>query len=238
MDLIRFGRSIRALRMRRKWRQIDLALAAHVSRAKVVRIELGQSDAMPVRDLDSVAQVLGARTDLRLSWNGEALDRLLDGEHAGVVETVARMLRSDGWDVAVEVTFWIRVERGSIDVLGWHPRERIVLVVEVKSVVPDQQAMLAALDRKLRLGLEIGRERGLEGVAAARLLVIKESRTSRRRIEAFRATYDAAFPQRSTAVRAWLRRPSATGRFSGLLFLSDVHGASTRHRVPRQDRVS
>jgi transcriptional regulator with XRE-family HTH domain len=175
MDLIRFGRSIRALRMRRKWRQIDLALAAHVSRAKVVRIELGQSDAMPVRDLDSVAQVLGARTDLRLSWNGEALDRLLDGEHAGVVETVARMLRSDGWDVAVEVTFWIRGERGSIDVLGWHPRERIVLVVEVKSVVPDQQAMLAALDRKLRLGLEIGGERGLDGVAAARLLVIKES---------------------------------------------------------------
>jgi hypothetical protein len=42
-------------------------------------------------------------------------------------------------------------------------------------VVPDQQAMLAALDRKLRLGLEIGRERGLDGVAAARLLVIKES---------------------------------------------------------------
>jgi hypothetical protein len=31
------------------------------------------------------------------------------------------MLRSDGWDVAVEVTFWIRGERGSIDVLGWHP---------------------------------------------------------------------------------------------------------------------
>lgn len=41
MDMVRFGRGIRALRMRRGWRQIDLAEAAAVSQSIVSRIERG-----------------------------------------------------------------------------------------------------------------------------------------------------------------------------------------------------
>jgi transcriptional regulator with XRE-family HTH domain len=233
MDLVRFGRGIRALRHRRKWRQQDLANESGISRAKIVRIELGRSGAIPPRDLEKVAQALGARVDLRLNWNGEALDRLLDGDHARLVDIVAAMLRAKGWDVAVEVTFWIRGERGSVDILGWHSASRVVLVVEVKSVVPDQQAMLSSLDRKGRLGLEIARERGWTGSSVARLLVVGDSRTARRRVAAHRATFGLAFPHRAVEVRRWLARPSAASPLSGLLFLSDGQAASTRHRVPR-----
>lgn len=233
MDLVRFGRGVRALRMRRRWRQLDLAVAAGVSRQKIVRIELGRSSDVPIRDFEKVAQELGARVDMRLNWNGEALDRLFDADHARLVDLVAALLRSNSWEVAVEVTFWIRGERGSVDILAWHSELRIALVVEVKTVVPDQQSMLAAFDRKARLGLDIARERGWHGVFVGRLLVIRTSRTSRRRVEAHPETYAASFSHRSRAARMWLKAPVPASPFSGLLFMTDAHGASTRHRVPK-----
>ena len=57
---------------------------------------------------------------------------------------MAAQLRALGWEVVLEATFFIRGERGSIDILGWHATSRVVLVIEVKSVVPDIQAMLAS----------------------------------------------------------------------------------------------
>jgi transcriptional regulator with XRE-family HTH domain len=233
MDLIRFGRGIRALRLRRRWRQVDLASAAGVSRSVIARIEIGQSGSVPLDKVDRVAATLGARTDLRLSWNGEALDRLLDADHARLVELVAAHLRRSGWEVAAEVTFSIRGERGSVDLLAWFAPLRIVLVVEIKTVVPDQQAMLAAHDRKVRLGVQIAKERGWNGVVVAKLLVIRESRTARRRVDAHGTTLASEYPDRAHAVRRWLERPEAAKPLRGLWFLSDAHGTSTRHRVRR-----
>jgi transcriptional regulator with XRE-family HTH domain len=233
MDLVRYGRGIRALRHRRGWRQQDLADAAGVSRSVVVRIETGQSGNVPLSKVDRVANALGARTDLRLSWNGEALDRLLDSDHARLVEAVAKLLRDAGWEVAAEVTFWVRGERGSVDLLAWRSTFRIVLVVEVKTVVPDQQSMLAAHDRKVRLGIEIAQSRGWDGVVVAKLLVIRESRTARRRVEALATTYDAEYPDRAHAIRRWLDHPDPSTPLRGLWFLSPDRSTSTRHRVRR-----
>src|SRR5215213_3975560 len=91
VDLVRFGSGIRALRMRRGWRQRDLALAAKVTPSMVARIERGD-DTMQPRNLEAVAAAVGARTDLRLSYNGEALDRLLDARHAALVDVLAGRL--------------------------------------------------------------------------------------------------------------------------------------------------
>jgi hypothetical protein len=66
---------------------------------------------------------LGADLDLFLRWRGERLDRLLDEDHAAIVEAVVRLLREDEWDVAIEVSFSKWGERGSIDVLGFHAVE-------------------------------------------------------------------------------------------------------------------
>ena len=91
--------------MRRGWRQGDLALAARVSRSQVGRVERGESGSMPIDVLGRVAAALGARAELRVLWQGEGLDRLLDEAHARLVEWVVRRLRALGWDVAVEVSF-------------------------------------------------------------------------------------------------------------------------------------
>jgi transcriptional regulator with XRE-family HTH domain len=58
MDMVRFGRGIRALRMRRGWRQVDLAVAAGVSQSIVSRIERGLGGRIAVETLSRVAQAL------------------------------------------------------------------------------------------------------------------------------------------------------------------------------------
>jgi len=217
--------------MRRGWRQRDLADAARLSPTIVSRIERGAGDTIPPRKLDAVAAAVGARTDLRLSWNGEALDRLLDAGHAALAEAVASILQRLGWEVVLEATFWIRGERGSIDLLAWHQPSRIVVVVEVKSVVPDIQAMLGSLDRKVRLGIAIARERGWDPDAVGSLLIIGESRTARRRVETHAATFAAALPMRAVAIRRWLAGPTPAVPVRGLWFLSAGHRVTARHRV-------
>jgi len=181
--------------------------------------------------LQRIADAVGARLDVRLSWNGEALDRLLDSGHAALVEQAVRRLGAEGWLSSVEVSFNVRGERGSIDILGFHPDTGTVLVVEVKSVVPDVQATLMTLDRKARLAREVARDRGWVATRVGRLLVIAESRTSRRRIETHRALFEAALPSRAIAVRSWLRSPDGQPAFAGLLFLSSGLPPVARHRV-------
>ena len=195
----------------------------------------GMSMPSTVGQVLRVATALEADIEIRLRWRGEALDRLMDRAHAGLVEAVVQLLHDEGWETAVEVSFSIFGERGSIDVLARHDRSRLVLVVEVKSVVPDSQAMLHGLDRKTRLAPEIARGRGWSAGGVARLLVIGDSSTSRRRVAAFAETYATAFPMHGWAVRRWLREP-APG-MSGILFLPYARAGITSSTSPGAQRV-
>jgi transcriptional regulator with XRE-family HTH domain len=233
MDGVVFGRGVRALRRRKRWRQEDLAAAVGLSRGVVARVEQGRAERVTVATLDRIAAAVGARVTCRLTWNGEGLDRLLDADHAAIVERVVRILRAAGWTVATEVSFSVYGERGSIDVLAFHPETRVLLVVEVKSVVPDVQLTLVTLDRKGRLARRIAAERGWEAETVARLLVIRDDRTARRRIALHAETFGNAFPDRARAVRDWLRHPTAAKPLTGLWFLPGESHAVTRRRVGR-----
>jgi transcriptional regulator with XRE-family HTH domain len=235
MDLVRLGHSFRALRLHKRWRQVDLGAKAGVSASVISRIEQGRVGAMSVGTLRKVAEALDASLEIRIRWNGEGLDRLLDQAHAGLVESLVQRLRADGWVTDVEASFSIRGERGSIDVLGYHEATGIVLVTEVKSVVPDSQATLGGVDRKARLAPDIARARGWTCRGVARLLVIGDSSTSRRRIDALSATYRAAFPVAGRAASRWLRRPDLP--ISGLLFLPFARPTHTRSSTTGMQRV-
>ena len=187
--------------------------------------------AKTLQDLDSVVETLGARLSVRILWQGEELDRLLDRDHAGMVDATLRQLEPSGWAAIPEVTFQAAGERGSIDVLAWHAVTETLLVIEVKSVVPDIQATLAGLDRKARLGPLVGRERGWVARHVARVLILPADRTCRRRVDAFAATFDRVLPARTAAVKRWLRSP--TGPLAGILFLSDLPPKQARQRVRR-----
>jgi transcriptional regulator with XRE-family HTH domain len=229
MDPVRFGLLMRALRRRRGWTQQQLADRAEVSRSAVQRIERGDADAFTGRVIRKIAVGLDARVEQRVLWQGEALDRLLDEDHAGIVERVIRWLRSAGWDVLPEATFAINGERGSIDVLAFHPQTGTLLVVEVKSVVPDMQGMLSGVDRKARVAPAIARQRGWSVRNIGRLLVLPDDSTARRRVARHRATLDAALPARTAAVRRWVSGPR--GDLSGILFLAGDGPPRPRHRI-------
>jgi transcriptional regulator with XRE-family HTH domain len=236
MDPVRFGLSIRALRRRRGWTQARLAEEAEMSSSAVSRVERGAGDRLSVRALTRLAGTLGARVSVRVLWQGEELDRLLDGDHARLVEWVVRRLAAGGWIAVPEVTFHVHGERGSIDVLAWHPATGHLLVVEVKSVVPDVQATIAGVDRKARLAPVIARERGWAVRSVSRILVLANDRTARRRVGQFAATFARAFPGRTVELRRWMADPD--GQVSGVLFVSDATHTGARHRVRADSRGS
>ena len=217
MDALRFGRAVRAVRRRAGLRQLDVAVRAGTSDTTISRIELGRIGRVPFATLRRVGDALDADVELLVRWRGEAVDRLLDEAHADIVDVAAALLRRLGWEVAIEATFSIDGERGSIDILGWHAAERALLVGEVKSVVPDAQATIGTLDRKARLAARIGPERGWDPLTVARLLLIGEGTTARQRVARHAALFEAAYPDRGRRILGWLRRP--VGPLSGLLFL-------------------
>ena len=231
MDTVRLGLSIRALRRRRGWTQTELGRRTGASAAQISRTERGAGASLTVHRLERLLAALGARLSLRVLWMGEELDRILDRDHAAIVERMLKRLVDASWAAFPEVTFQIDGERGSIDILAWHATTATLLVIEVKSVVPDIQAMLAGLDRKARLAPTLARERGWRPASIARLLVLPDDRTARRRVDGFRATFVNALPARTTEVRRWLAAPAGT--VAGVLFLSDLPPTQPRHRVSR-----
>jgi len=76
------GRIARLIRHRQRLRQVDVAHRSGVSRLTVMRLEAGQVGGLTLDGIAAVFQALGGRIDLRPSWQGAALDRLLDEGHA------------------------------------------------------------------------------------------------------------------------------------------------------------
>lgn len=235
MDPVRFGLAIRALRRRRGWTQAALGSKAGLSQTAVSRVERGFGDRFTVQVLARLVTALGARISLRVLSHGEDLDRLLDAGHAEIVERVARLLRGRGWEVVPEATFSIFGERGSIDVLAFHPTTGALLVIEVKSVVPDVQVTLSGIDRKARLAAKVAQERGWRVRSVSRWLVLPGDKTSRRRIEQHAETFRAALPGRSVEMRRWSAAPDRP--VAGIVFVAPSTQATGRQRV-RGGRVA
>ena len=119
----------------------------------------------------------------------------------------------------------------SIDLLAYHPSTETVLVVVVKSVVPDLQATLVVFDRKGRLAPEIARQRGWTARTVGRVLILADGRTTRRRVAEHEAVFASALPNRTMATKRWLRAPAAGVPFAGIWFLAIARQASARQRV-------
>ena len=227
------GRSIRALRHRKGWRQADLAQKVAIGQSAISGVEGGDLGTVSTRTLQRIAEELGAELVLVLRWQGGDLDRLTDRAHADLVERIARRLTALGWVTYPEVSFNRYGERGSIDILAWHPLARIALVIEVKSEIAAVEETLRRHDVKVRLAPAIVYERlGERPVAVGRLLVAPDASTTRRRIADHAETFIRAYPLRGRAVSQWLAHPRDA--MAGVLLLPPgVTRARRRVRVPR-----
>ncbi|TAK01941.1 MAG: hypothetical protein EPO36_03730 [Chloroflexota bacterium] len=227
MDLVRLGRTVRALRHRLGWRQTDLGARAGVRQQVVSDIECGRAASVALPRLAAVVAALDADLDLFVRWRGGALDRLLDERHAALCGDLADRLVRLGWEVHSEVSYAYYAERGSIDVLGWHPGARAILIGEVKTELTSTESTSRKHDEKVRLGPRIARDRlGVSARFGIRLLVLPDHSTERRRVARHEAILGRAYPIRGRAAWATLARPTSAA--SALVFLSPTHDSGAR----------
>jgi hypothetical protein len=219
----RVGRIHRALRQRAHLTQRGLSANSGVVRWKIGRIERDLVDRLRFDEVERCLAALGAELEVRVSYRGAEVDRLIDRVHSLVGARVIEVLRRQGWEVQTEVTFSEWGERGSYDILAWHPQSRTLLVIEIKSELASVEGTLRQLDVKVRLARSVARKRfGWEARAIARVMVLPEDRSARRQVAANAALLRAVLPATSRQVRTWLRFPDRS--LSGIWFLSAADG--------------
>jgi transcriptional regulator with XRE-family HTH domain len=212
MDDQRFGSTIRAIRIRRKLRQSDLARLADVSVGMISLIERGHLDRVTLASIRAVAKALDVRVDLVPRWRAGDLDRLLNARHSALHEEVARSLATrPDWLAEPEVSFAIYSERGIIDILAWHAKHQMLLVIELKTDIADVNELVGTLDRKRRLAVQIARKHGwsvANGAKVSAWLIVAESRTNHRRVQAHKTMLRGALPLDGRSMAGWLADPS------------------------------
>lgn len=231
MDDVTVGRGFRALRRRKGWSQRALGARAGVDKSVVCDIEAGRLELVRLPTVRRVARVLGIAVEIAPRWPIADVARLLDADHAALVERVVRHLAAEGWETLVEYTFNDFGDRGAVDVLGWHPGRRALVLVEIKTRVADVQALHAAFDRKVRVVPKLlARDRGWRPDAVGLLLVVADRHSNRDALRRHTKTFATRFPAGSRQARRWIREP--VGAFAGLLFLPEV-GVS-QHSLARR----
>ena len=236
LDDLRFGAAVRAARLRRNWRQRDVAAAARVSDGTVSRIERGHLDSISFGTIRVVARALEIRVEVLPRSRSADIDRLLSARHAGLAEAIVRWLGGfGGWIVRPEVSFSRFGERGVIDLLAWHASTRSLLVIELKTAIIDVGELLGTLDRKARNAAPIGRDLGWSPASASCAVIVADGSTNRRRIAAHAATFRAAFPVRAVRLRQWLAAPGEP--IQALTFFADRHHGQVVNRYDQRERV-
>jgi transcriptional regulator with XRE-family HTH domain len=177
MQNIALGRLLRMVRIRREWRQSDVAERARVSASVVARHERGMVNSLAM--LDRHASALDLRLDLRLIGRSGQLVRLADEEHAAIAEVVGAWLRRGGFEVEAEASFSEWGERGRFDLLAYDPHTRTVVIVEVKTLLLDLQELLGSLDVRERLVAVIARRRGWRIERRVTMLAVAASAANR-----------------------------------------------------------
>jgi transcriptional regulator with XRE-family HTH domain len=218
MDDLRIGATLRAIRIKKRWRQSDLAARAGVSTSLVGTVERGNAASVTLGRLRRIATALGARMDPVVRWDGADLPRLLDARHAAMHEIVGTMFAAiQGWEIEPEVSFSIYGERGIIDILAWHPVRRMLLVIELKTEIVEIGMLLGKMDQRRRLAANVARRHGWEPVGVSTWVLVADGRTNRRALAAHRSVLRGKFPTDGRAIRRWLRDPR--DRVDALSFL-------------------
>jgi transcriptional regulator with XRE-family HTH domain len=192
---------------------VDVAAISGVSDSVISRMERGHVDTVSMGTIRAVARALDVRVDLVARWRAGDLDRLLNARHSELHELVARHISGlPEWVAHPEVSFAIYRDSGIIDILAWHSRRRAMLVIELKTDIADVNELVGTVDRKGRVAVAVAIERGWIERRDPRptvsiWVIVAESRTNRRRVQAHGAMLRAAFPSDGRAIGGWMRDP-------------------------------
>ncbi len=241
VDDQQLGRLIRAVRLRRRMRQVDLASAASLSHATVSLVERGHCRKLSLETLRGIASALDVRIEVAARWRGGDVDRLLSHRHSLLADSFASFMRTAaGWIAEAEVSFSIYGERGVIDELAWHPATGHLLVIELKTEFVDINEMLGTLDRKIRLARTVAADRRWTARKLSYWVIVSETRTNRRHAAQHSALLRSRLRLDGRQLRPFLRNPAEAT--SGLAFWTNSNRGSAspesgrdpaRVRLPR-----
>lgn len=213
------GRLLRMLRIRRGWRLRDVADRCGLSTATIGRTELGSIGSLHA--IRAHAAALEVRAEWLLVGRGTDVVRLLDEEHAAIVEALAAAFRGDGWRVEAEASYNEYGERGRVDLLALPSADGILAVVEVKTELADLQDLFGGLSAKARLAPRIARRLGWPAARVVTMVAVAATARNRSIVSAH-PTLFAPFVRRRLPERGlpmfpgdrlllWVP-PSAAGR--------------------------
>ena len=238
MDDAKIGATVRAVRIRRRLTQAEVAELASVRPSAVSLLERGLFKDLPLATMRSIATALGMWYEITAKWRGIDLDRLVNGAHDALQGAVLRwFVRLPGWIAVPEVSFSIYGERGAIDVLAWHEATRTLLIVELKTFLVDPAELVRTMNTRVRLGRQLGAGQGWPPRTVARWVIFTDTRTNRRHIAAHRDVLAPLTTTDGRRMRTWLRSPA--GPVSALSFWPEPDAIVKRRvRKPPKGDVS
>jgi transcriptional regulator with XRE-family HTH domain len=236
MDDLGFGRLVRLARLKRRWRQEDLASKAGVSRTLVSRLEHGHLGELAFASIRRIAAAVDIRVEVLPRSRAIDIDRVVNARHSALAAFLVTWFGVfDGWTVRAEVSYSEFGERGSIDLLCWHDATRSLLVVEIKTELLEFGELLAKLDAKERLASRIARRFDWHPASVSTCLLVADSPTNHRRGAAHAALLRTALPDDGRALVRWLKAPA--GAVHALRFVSDVRPGHVRSDFGAPTRV-
>lgn len=219
------GRFVRRLRHRRGWRQVDLSERTRRPRSALVNLEAGRIGRLTLDTIRGFAEALGARLTIDLTSGASDPRLLIDAGHAFLQEHWKRRLERWGWLVRAEVSFNRYGDRGRIDLMAFHPATGILLIVEIKTVLWDIQALLGSMDVRVRVAPTVARQLGWQPRIVVPVIVFGASTTVRRRLREHAALF-APFELRGRDAVGWFRKPTKPP--TGAIILTKVPDVAVR----------
>jgi len=204
--------SIRGARIARGWTQRDLASRAGIPQSVVSAIETG--DGVRIDTFERVCAALDGnlRLEAHLPFAGEGRGQV-DAAHARCVGAARRLLASEGYVCATEESVTDGAWRGWIDLVGYCPRTRRLVVVEVKTDLRDAGALERQVERYTRHCLEVARRRGWRVAEIVVVVLVLATAEADAFLVANRDVMESAFPVRGrAAISCLLDRGPIRGR--------------------------
>lgn len=235
--LAAIGRLVRDTRRAIGWSQAELGHRAGLSQAAVSLVERNALPDLTFRSAGRLLDALGVRVALA----GEQpplrdRERQRDAAHARCVAHVRARLERSGWFVATEVEIGDGRGRGWIDLLAFHPVERVLLVIEIKTELDDLGAIERTLGRYERGAWAAARGLGWRPTASTGCLLLLHTRAVEAALGFNRLAIDQGFSVRASRLAELVEEPSAVP-VRGARALALVDPLSRRAQWLRPSRI-
>ncbi len=200
------GELVRDTRRTIGWSQDELADRALTSQSKIHRMETDKRGGLDLETLDRVLMELGLRVTLEIDGIHVAERReQRDAVHAAIVSVLARRLTRAGWKVAMEVPTGAGQPTGWIDMVAFRAADGALLVIEVKTAIPDVGGLQRQVGFYEREAPWAARRQGWLPERIAVAVVCLDSAQVRETLERNRDQLAAAFPAMPDRCVTWIR---------------------------------